>query len=500
MQNIRLKEENPWEFDTVRGRSYADVSSIDYDSLLDTSADPSPSPSTLRPRTPARLPSSLRSLFDDDSSSSEPDLFRPPTLQVPGLRSTPSPPSSASPSPSPSRDRAAHKRGLVAENSGDELQTAKQANFAFPSRTSTPRNKSKLSASVPGSEDDDSQTPSVTRKERQPPLGPGIPSTSATMSSFSGIIDGLDRSRGNATYRERSASRGLPNIEIPPPLLPDSHMDLISANSPIALSSSMPEGSSQIPQITPTSRPPANRKRSQSSITGLASRVNQHDHNLAASGDFQFPLPANSDISLPTVQPLRTHSKASPNHASVSSVSSSSPGAHQTTYSLDASASGVASRRLPPAASLPVPPSMNRARSANAVTDTHTFVTDAKLPGGGLSAVMQRPNVNRQGSVAVMEHVQPSPTALVPPSKPFARPARDRSGSGSSHLSDGNISSQPGLKDLLKVRKPPLLSEIIKQTFTDSYFDIGLSAGNVGFVTSVSIRCKLQLPCIRPVT
>src|ERR1700691_1565052 len=181
MQDLGVKEDNPWEFDTVRGRSFTDTPSIDYDSFLDTSADQSSSPSTVRPRAPARLPFSLRGIFEDDSSPSEPDLFRPPTLQVPGLRSTPSPPSSASPSPSPSRDRAAHKRTLAAENSGDDQQTAKQANFAIPTRTSTPRSKSKLSASVPGSEDEDIPTTSVTRKERPPPLGPGISSTSVVM-------------------------------------------------------------------------------------------------------------------------------------------------------------------------------------------------------------------------------------------------------------------------------------------------------------------------------
>src|ERR1700733_6986631 len=130
MQDFGVKEDNPWEFDTVRGRSFNDAPSVD-DSFIDTSTEEMASPSTVRPRAPARLPSSLRGLFDDESSSSsEADLFRPPTLQVPGLRSTPSPPSSSSPSPSPSRDRAAHKRVLVAENNGDDLQTAKPTNLA----------------------------------------------------------------------------------------------------------------------------------------------------------------------------------------------------------------------------------------------------------------------------------------------------------------------------------------------------------------------------------
>jgi len=495
MQDYGVKEDNPWEFDTVRGRSFTETPSAD-DSFLDTSTEELYSPSTVRPRAPARLPSSLRGLFDDESSSSEADLFRPPMLQVPGLRSTPSPPSS-SPSPSPSRDRSAHKRVLAAENGGDDLQTAKQTNFAFPPKTSTPRNKSKLSASVPGSEDED--TP-ITRKERPPLLGPGIPSTSTATSSSSGMSDGLDRNRGNANYRERSASRGLPNIEIPPPLPQDPNLDLASANSPVTQSSSNPEENpSQTSQITPIPRPPINRKRSQSSVTGLTSRTalaSQRDRNLAAPGDFQFPLPSSGDQSLPTVHLLHAHSKVSPNHASVSGTSNMSPSVHQTTYSLDASASSLASRRLPPVGSLPAPPSMHRARSANAVPDTRTSAADSKIPGSGPAAVSRRPSVSRQASVAVMEHVQSSPPPLVPPSKPFARPARDRSGSGSSRLSDGNISAQslglPGLKDVLKVRKlKPFFFESTKHTFTDTYTYLRLSIGNVGLTTSVSIRCEL---------
>lgn len=439
------KDENPWEFDTVRGRSFTGPPSVDQEPFFDTVSDYlSPSSSTIRPAAAPRLPSSLRGLFDDEGSSSEPDLFRPPTLQVPGLRSTPSPPS-PSPSPSPSRDRTARKRALAAENNGDDLQTAKQANFAFPLRTSTPRNKSKLSASVPGSEDEDASATPITRKERPPPLGPGISATS--VGSSSGTSESSDRSRGNGNYRERSASRGLPNIEIPPPLPPDSNIDF-ATSSPVAPSYSVENSA----QITPTPRPPINRKQSQSSVTGITSRTIaiQRDRNLASPADFQFPLPLTDSPIIPAVLPLRTHSKGSSSHASVSSTSSTSPNAHQTTYSLDASASGLTPRRLPPAGSLPLPPSIHRAHSANALAATPP-VSDFN---SALSSVSRKPSLSRQASVAIMENVQPLPP-LVPPSKPFARSGRDRSGSGSSGLSDTNISAQslgmPGLKDVLKV-------------------------------------------------
>jgi protein-serine/threonine kinase len=312
---------------------------------------------------------------------------------------------------------------------------------------------------VPGSDDEDTPMTPATRKERPPPLGPGISSNSMATSLSSGTNDGLDRSRANANYRERSASRGLPNIEIPPFLPPNPNLDLVSANSLVLLSSSTAEDSSQILQIPSTSKPPINRKRSQSSVTGQPSRtalVNQHDRNLAAHGNFQFPFPPNGDLSLPIVQPLRTHNKASSNHTSASSNSTLSPGAHQTTYSLDASASGLASRRMPPAGLLPAPPSMHRARSANAVADTYASAAGSKTTGDGLPALSRRPGMSQQASVTVMEHVPSSPPPLVPPSKPFARPVRDRSGSGSSRLSDGNISQNlglPGLKDVLKVMR-----------------------------------------------
>lgn len=329
----------------------------------------------------------------------------------------------------------------MVENNIDDIQTAKQMNFAFPPRMSTPRNKSKLSTSVPGSEDEEFTT-LVVHKERPPPLGPGIPSISGTYSLTTG--ESPDRGRGSG-FRERSASRGLPNIEIPPPLPLDQNVDLGSVDSPIVPSSSVPEPS---PQATLSSRPVMNRKRSQSSVTGLASRTalaNQRDHNLAAPGDFQFPLPPNGGLSSPVVLPLRAHKKASPSHASVSSTSSLLSSTHQSTYSLDMSTSSLPPRRLPPVGSLPLPPVIHRAHSANA--------TPVAADGTG-SGTSRKPSLSRQASVAVMEHVQTLPP-LVPPSKPFARATRHRSNSGSSRLSDGNISTQslglPGLKDVLKV-------------------------------------------------
>lgn len=368
----------------------------------------------------------------------------------------------------------------MTESNGDDMQTAKQANFAFPSRASTPRNKSKLSASVPGSDDEDTPTTPVTRKDRPPPLGPGIPSATGTSPSMGEISD---RYRSNNSYRERSASRGLPNIEIPPPLPAEANLDIASTQSPLHLPVHAQENTMQ---LTPTSRPPINRKRSQSSVTGVTTSrhaiASNRDRNLASPGDFQFPPPSDNDVSLPAILPLRTHNKASPNHASISSTSSVSPSAHQTTYSLDASALGLPTRRIPPIGTLPLPPSIHRAQSANAVSETHISSTDSTGPGGGTQMLPRKPSLSRQASVAVMENVQHSPP-LVPPSKPFARPTRDRSGSGASQTSDNNVSTQSlgmlGLKDVLKVSPHHRFPKSDTKTLADSVFDVGLPAWDV---------------------
>lgn len=491
LQNPGLKEQNPWQFDTVRGRPMADPLLAEPESFFDTAADEAPSLSTARPRGAQRLPSSLRGLFDEEASSSEPELFRPPTLQVPGLRSTPSPPSS-SPSPSPSRDRTAYMRTLTADSTVDDLQTAKQANFAFPPKTSTPRNKSKLSTSVPGSEDEEMLAAPVSRKGRPPPLGLGTPSTPPT-SSTSSTNDLPDGSRENVIYREFGVSHDSPDIETPSVIPPDTNFDFGSTNSLVAQSSSVP---TDFLQVTPTSRPPANRKRSQSSVTGIASRTalaSQRDRSLASPVDFQFPLPSNNSPLLPTVLPLRTHNKASTTHTSISSTSGISPIAHQATYSLDASVSSPPSRR-PPLNPLSVPQhTINRAHSANALSSTVASTTDPS--GSGLPAVSRKPSLNRQASVAVMESVQPPPP-LLPPTKPFARPTRDRSGSGASRLSDGNISGQslslPGLKDVLKVNYLDLLRAAANaHVGVDTCSYIRLSVGDVRPITAIAIHHEL---------
>ncbi|KAJ7346514.1 STE/STE20/YSK protein kinase [Mycena albidolilacea] len=166
------------------------------------------------------------------------------------------------------------------------------------------------------------------------------------------------------------------------------------------------------------------------------------------------------DLASPTHTPAATSSpsipaRASPTHSSTSTLPAS-PAAHQATYSLDTSASA---RRFP-IQSPRSPPNMTRTRSATALPETaHTKSTVS----------------NR--SVA--------DPPLVPPTKPFARTGRERSGSDSSNHSYISGLGTPGLKDVLKI--PSLTSEHhlgISDLLPPSPSAIGYTHGN--FIRSPS--------------
>ncbi|KAJ7132870.1 Pkinase-domain-containing protein [Mycena crocata] len=408
---VNLEDENPWEFDTVRGSTFIyqdlDAPRNSEDHSLQTQA-------TIRPPA-APLPSSLRLLFEDEAAAPQ-ESFRVPPFHIASPRNTPSPPiplptSAASP---PGRDRMGMKRGLTMDSAGDDL-TAKQSAFAFPPR-GTGRSRSNLSSSVPNSDEETSDllTPSDTGGEE--------------MTSGNGARN---------SYR----TRGPPNIEIPPSSQAEQlAFDLASpAHTPAALSSSSPNISA--------SRPPMNRKRSQSTAEGLTSGPNastlsslssKRDVDLASPAAFQFPPPQKVlSPSIPSVLPLqlqKSHNRTSPTHSSTSTLPVS-PGAHQTTYSLDTSASARRFPTLSPRSA----PNMTRTRSATALPET-SLAGNAKLNA----------NDRQTGSMA-------DNPPLVPPIKPFARSGRERSGSDSSNHSYTPGLGTPGLKDVLKI--PSLTSE-----------------------------------------
>ncbi|KAF7376057.1 STE/STE20/YSK protein kinase [Mycena sanguinolenta] len=372
LQQTDTEDENLWEFDTVRGTSsfYQD-----HEAPGNLEIDSMQAQATIRPPA-APLPSRLRGIFGDDAPTPQ-ESFRIPQFQIPSQRNTPSPPATAS---SPGRDRPTQQRGLTVDSLGgigDNL-TAKQ------------RSRSNLATSVPNSDEE---------------------SSDVALSDVGG--EELSPSSGT---RNSYRTRGPPNIEIPP----SSQAEHLSFD--LASPGHTPGAATASPIV---SRPPMNRKRSQSNADEL--NFAKKDVDLKTAGAFQFP-PTQKVLSpsIPSVLPLqlqKSHSRTSPTHASTSTLPVS-PGAHQPTYSLDTTAS---TRRFPP--SPRSTPNMTRTRSATALPETAHIKSLAS---------------NRQTNI-----LPDSP--LTPPTKPFARSGRERSGSDSSNHSFTPGLGTPGLKDVLKI-------------------------------------------------
>jgi hypothetical protein len=137
LQGSVPEETDLWEFDTIRRRTFqAAFKAVIPPNFPNDSSLIAP---TVKPA--ARLPTSLRSLFDDDTLHFGVETLRAPVPPPPPLRDTPSPtlPSSSS----PSRDRTLFKRTIAPTDSTDDVQMAKYNDFAFPPRTVS-RAKSKL--------------------------------------------------------------------------------------------------------------------------------------------------------------------------------------------------------------------------------------------------------------------------------------------------------------------------------------------------------------------
>lgn len=429
-----IEDDNPWEFDTVRGRPSVDLGQADIDPVLLTMTDDRAGSSypTIRPSA-SKVPATLRMLFEDEDTA--PESFRMPGFEPSHIDTQPpSSPLLQSVSHSPVRGRSVFKTTTF-DPSGEVPDTAKQSDFAVP-RTSTPRAKSKLSSQATKRDDDEN--------EPLPPLGPGIPLGKAPLISGASLVAaGTVGAKGIPAYREIRANRGIADIEIPQ-RGNDTSFDLSGEVStpPIVLSSSSPERS-----ILPD-RPAVSRKRSKSTATGGVSAP-RHLTPPSTAG-FRFPPTAQSSSGeldahppSPTLDLPFGHGRTSPAHVSTSTLL---PNLHQSTHSLDAS---LLPRRLPSPGSLPTPPLITRARSAAAVTDS--IVQDpsnSSLPVNA-QAMVRKPSLNRLASVAVMENVH---FAAIPPSRPWARTREGRGGS----LAEGSglhssSTPLPGLKDVLKV-------------------------------------------------
>ncbi|CCM00395.1 uncharacterized protein FIBRA_02425 [Fibroporia radiculosa] len=431
------EDEHPWEFDTVRVRPSLGVGHLDAESsgLENPDDDPSSSHPTVRPILPSKVPATLRALFEEEGAA--PDPFRIPgfdasqtDLQLPsfpGLYSVPS---------SPTRGRSAFKASGSADAEGEIPETAKQSDFVFPPRTSTPRSKSKLSTQTSESREDD--------LERLPPLGPGIPSGRPPQLGNSSPRNATPATtRSTPNYREVRTTRGLADIEIPTRLRDGLDMAVDMSTPPIILSSSSPERPVAVSRSTIT------RKRSQSSATGGTSSPSyftRRDVTPPSSSGFRFPAISNPFVDeklgtpppLPTPDLLFRRNRISPTRASVSSISSTSSGTHQMTQSLDAS---PLPRRMPSPAALPSP--IGRALSAAAAESGAQDSSTSISVGNNL---VRKPSLNRLASVAVMENVHKAP---VPPTKPWMRNREGRGGSEGSSFR----APLPVLKNGLKM--PP---------------------------------------------
>ncbi|KAI0358657.1 Pkinase-domain-containing protein [Trametes cingulata] len=442
------QEENPWEFDTVRGQSTSAVEEYEPEnallSLLEDEA--AGGQSTVRPPPMSNVPARLRNLFD--YGDPPPDSFIMPTFQMPSddLLANPS----LNVSSPPPRGRSPSRGLTTPEPPGDDLRTAKQSAFVFPPRSSTPRSKS---VGPEQQEVEPPPSPLERKRERLPPLGPGIPRAAAPTPSTLDT-DGKPSTpilKPVPTYREVRSTRGVPDIEIPAVSPTDATVD--SPPPPIVLSTSSPERSTG-------DRPPMSRKRSQSSAAGTSSPsiASTSRGRTLATPDFRFPPISplarsarddpESSSPLPTFKLPHGHDRRSPTHSSVSTIStiSTTSSIHQTSQSLDASI--LPKRLASPGGSLPTPPPIVRARSATALEPPTSFAAAQNSVIGSAKTPSRRPSLHRLGSTGILDM----------PVRPFATRGEERSGSpAESSFSQSSGMPVPGLRDVLKI--PTLSSE-----------------------------------------
>ena len=439
----------------MRGRPTSSTDNFEPDSSLLTLLEDESAggQSTVRPPPISNVPATLRNLFDYGDPPPEP--FRMPTFETPSedpLTTNPS----LNVSTTPARGRSPSRGLTTPEPSlGEDLRTAKQSSFVFPPKAAlTPRSKSS------GGEQDENEPPPISpverKRERLPPLGPGIPRMLAPAPA---LAEGDEKSsvppfiKPVTTYREVRPNRGMPDIEIPQPSPISSAVD----SPPIVLSSSSPEQS--------TARlPPMNRKRSQSTVAASSAPSTSRERSLATP-DFRFPPVAPSPLNVdrdaatasptPTFRLIHGHDRRSPTHSSISTVSTiSTSSIHQTSHSLDVSILPI--RLASPGGSLPTPPPIMRARSATATTESSLFAAaQSSIMNMIPKTPSRRPSLNRLASAP----------ALDLPIRPFAR-SQDRSGSpAESSFSTSSGMPLPGLRDVLKVAHVARL----KCAFPDCY-------------------------------
>ncbi|KAH0589372.1 hypothetical protein H2248_005130 [Termitomyces sp. 'cryptogamus'] len=392
-------DESVWEFETVRGRSSQPGSfrensyEAEHESVQAIVHSPQSS----------NLPSSLRALFEDDSLPPQ-QILRPPAFQVSSYPGTPSPPSSIPPSTSssPGKERIPTKPPQMQDSLGDK-PTVKQRTFVYPPRGMA-RSRLKLSSNVP-SPDDEAGFYAAT--ESKLALSPSVPSPS---------LDNLGDPPMNTTLCDpRFLQLARKPYEIDTTYLP--HDDGLLSDEASPSTTITPGLISSSLENLPLNRPVMGRRRSKSTGEALGPRRNGRA-DLASPSAFHFPHPSPSSLQTSST----SHNHPPPTHFG-SLTPGSSQHTHQTTYSLDTSAS-----TLYQASPSPVPSSVARTRSATALPEAES---------------------------QFIQKIQANGAHLLPPLKPFA--LSDRSSRHGNDTGTNMNPSAPGLRDVLKI--PSLTSE-----------------------------------------
>ena len=418
-------DENPWEFETVRGRSF-DMSG----SGSPHAANEDRSLATVRPQ-PSKLPNSLRHLFDSDTDST-PDPFR-----IPGFNSSSkevattipnsqhSPPSPVVPPPPPSvpRDRTA-RRALRIDSSFEDGPNLSTATFAFPPRTISRGIKVKAVNGFPPSEGPANSSSSHVERPSTAPTSPSS-ETMTFRNSTSTSTPVVSKMVGRRDPRLDPSDSDLEIV---------SHRPGRETNHPAISKDDGPLADAR--SAATSRRNPASRKRSQSTTQRPPSRPSL-EQNSPLPPDFQFPGHiSSSDHEHPAFSSsvLRARARVSPTRAGALETSIS---LHTSTHSLDAQIPASSPRRPSPPGL--APQVLGRSRSATPADDPLPDAHGGPLPGGHRS--QRRPSLHRLASLAVMET---APQAKIP-----SKPVRGRSGVSAGGV--GDLSGIPGLKDVLKV-------------------------------------------------
>jgi protein-serine/threonine kinase len=455
-----VPDENPWEFDTVRGRSF-DASGLG--SQVTSSEDQAFT--TVRPPQ-SKLPTSLRHLFDNDVTSAL-DPFRIPGFSATGAPGSPAlPHSPATPLPA-ARDRAA-RRALRIENSPDEALNLSTATFAFPPPTTSKATKAKMGSNLPPPDDQVNSASPYPRHVDKPFTVP-----SSSLSETSGIgsspvpVPLPSRLLGRHDLRLDSGD-------------PDSEITYQgSGHDATLLATANDDGPLADARLSPalSRRSPSSRSRSQSTTQGPPSTASL-DQNPPLPSDFHFPPYSSSSDPNQSVS-------SSPEARHVARMSPTRAGTqlslHNSAQSLDARISAGSSRRLSPPSL--VPPTLARSYSAAPADDAPNDIHAGPSSNG--VKPLQRPSLHRLGSLTAMET-----PPIAPPTRPWSKFGRGRSGNSAGGV--GDLSGIPDLKDVLKVN----LSHSLRITLTDTILSLQHSPQNTNLGCPI-YYLPLRRPCIQ---